>query len=225
MLRELGEAYQRLYPHVLVEVRGGGTAIGRRQLDARNADVAAISWQAPAVSLPLTMHAEAVATDEIAIVAHPDNKVAGITLQQVKSLYQGEVLNWAALGWSDLATIVISREDGSGTRAAFEMMVMGNDRVTLDALVMPSSGAVVDYVATHKNAVGYVSQAYLATQGERVRTLAVEDVRPGSVGYHLARTLYLYRQAGAAETVQGFTTFATGPAGQAIVARYASPLR
>ncbi len=42
---------------------------------------------------------------------------------------------------------MISREDGSGDRTAFEALAMGGERVTLNALVMPTSQAVVDYVA------------------------------------------------------------------------------
>jgi ABC-type phosphate transport system substrate-binding protein len=90
--------------------------------------------------------------------------------------------------------LIISREDGSGDRNAFEALVMGDDRVTLDALVMPTAEAVADYVTQHPAAIGYAS---LAQERDDLRVLPVEGVTPSAEQvdagtYHLGRLLYLY---------------------------------
>ena len=96
---------------------------------------------------------------------------------------------------------------------------MGGQRVTLNALVMPSSRAVVDYVATHPLAVGYVSSA---AADDLVRIVPVEgqapveaDVRSGA--YYLARTVYLATRDPFSPAVRGFLEFVDSAEGQKIV--------
>jgi phosphate transport system substrate-binding protein len=100
-------------------------------------------------------------------------------------------------------------------------MVMTDDRVTLTALVMPNSQAVVDYVAGDPRAIGYVSMGYV--NGE-VKTLAMEELLPTpenvSPGlYNLTRELAILSRPGASSEAKAFLDFALSPAGQAIVAR------
>ena len=85
---------------------------------------------------------------------------------------------------------------------------MGGDRVTLNALVMPTSQAVVDYVASHRNAVGYVSTGVLT---DTVRAVPVEEVPPTAATvrsgeYRLGRVLYLYAPQPAHRKSRRFST-------------------
>jgi phosphate transport system substrate-binding protein len=241
LLRELAAAYQTGHPNVLVDVRGGGSAVGLSELRGGEVELAAISWQvedprqskipvrgeADAGKVPAGTQAVPVARDAIALIVHPANRLPGLTLLQAKAIYQGETLDWSALGAPSAETVVISREDGSGTRAAFEALVMGSDRVTLSAVVMPDSQAVVDYISTHRAAIGYVTMAELS---DRVRAVPVEDAAPTAANvrggvYHLTRLLYLYVPTPTPPATRAFVDFVLSPAGQAIVARHHAALR
>ncbi len=227
MLRDLAAEYQRLHPNVVVDVQPSDTEAGLRALAAGEADLAAVSWQPAQAGLPPGATGVPVARDAIAMIVDPANTLPGLTLLQTKAIYQGEVLDWRALGGPALETLVVSREDGSGTREAFEKLVMGSERVTLNAVVMPGSQAIVDYVARHPGAIGYVS-AGLAD--DRVRELPLEEIAPGRANiqagaYHLTRVLYLYRAPGSGPTAETFSDFTISPAGQNIVARHFLPVR
>lgn len=222
LLTDLAQAYQTQHPNVLLDLRAGGSAVGIAELEAGRIDLAAVSWHPASAQPPTRLRAIPVGRDAIAIVVHPRNTTPGLTLLQLRAIFRGDALNWEALGGSTGNPIVISREDGSGTRAAFEALVMGDDRVTLNALVMPSSRAVVDYVAAHPAAIGYVTHVLA---DDRVRVVPVEEIQPDSTAirsgtYHLARTLYLYAPTPAPVATQAFIDFALSPAGQAIVARH-----
>jgi len=39
-----------------------------------------------------------IARDGLTIITHPRNPAQGLTLLQLRALYRGEVLDWAALG-------------------------------------------------------------------------------------------------------------------------------
>lgn len=227
VLEELAQAYQARHPNVLVDVRGGGSAAGLEALRNGRADLAAVSWRPADERLPDSIQAVPIARDGIAIVVHPKNTVPGLTLLQLRALYRGETLDWSALAGAGGETVIISREDDSGTRAAFETLAMAGERVTLNALVMPTSQAVVDYVASHRGAVGYISTGAL-TDG--VRAVPVEDVAPTesavrSGTYNLGRVLYLYTPKPAPPATRAFLDFVLSPAGRVIVARHLVPLR
>ncbi len=226
-LDDLAQTYEASHPNVLVDVRGGGSAIGLEEVKNGAADVAAVSWQAAGQTPPTCAHALPVARDAIAIVVNPHNPAPGLTLLQIRAIYRGETLDWAAVGGPAEEPLIISREDGSGTRQAFEALVMGNDRVTLNALVMPGSQAVVDYVAGHRAALGYVSQAALT---DAVRVVPIEGMTPTAANvrtgaYHLIRPLYLCAPEPVPVATQGFLDFALSPAGQTVIARHHVPLR
>ena len=227
VLEELAAAYQLGHPQTLVSVLGSGTAIGIQELRGKESDLAAVSWKPGTEKLPDDLQSIPVARDGLAIIVNPQNTITNVTSLQLRALFRGETLDWGTVGGSGGGPVVISREDGSGSRAAFEALAMGGERVTLNALVMPSSQAVVDYVAAHRNAVGYVSTGVLT---DTVRAVPLEEVAPNgatlrSGEYRLGRVLYLYAPQPASSEVRAFIDFVLSPAGQAIVARRLVPVR
>jgi phosphate transport system substrate-binding protein len=217
---DLAAGYTEQFPLADIEVLGQGTQFGLNELAAGRADLALASW------LPANLDAQwettSVARDGIAIIVHPTNEVAGLGLLQLQDLFSGRVHDWAGVGGSSTQgeVQVVSREAGSGTRSAFEGLAMGERRVTPLAVVAPSSEEVVEYVATHPDAVGYVSMGAMLPQ---VKVLSIEGEMPtpesarrGS--YPLSRDLWLVTAGSPSNSVESFRRFALSPAGQQIVA-------
>lgn len=226
-LEALAAAYEADHPQVLVEVRGGGTAVGKQFLQRGQADLAAVSWRAPHEAKDGQWQAVPVARDGIAIIVHPSNPITGLTFLQLRAIYRGEILDWGAVGGAGGVPLVTSREEGSGTRAGFEAMVMRGEEVTLNAVVLPTSKAMIDYVASHRNAIGYVSTGALTN---RVRVVAVEETMPTpemlrAGAYPLGRVLYLYAPRTPSPAAKSFMDFALSPSGQAVIGRHLVPIR
>ncbi len=226
-LHDLATAYQQRRSHVRIELLGNGSAAGLHELQNRTVDIAAISWKPREVAPPAGLIAVPFARDGIGIIVHPANRIAGLTLNQVRRIYRGEVLDWQALGGPATEPLVISREDGSGTRAAFEAIAMAGEQVTLNAVVMPGSQAVVEQTARSVGAIGYVSMSAIT---DTVRVVPVEELLPTpahvrSGAYHLTRDLYLYVHSPAGPEVQRFLDFVAGAEGQRIIGRHHVPLR
>ncbi|MCB9453173.1 MAG: phosphate ABC transporter substrate-binding protein [Anaerolineaceae bacterium] len=168
-----------------------------------------------------------VGQDGIAIITHPDTGVSGLSSDQLRRIYQGQVASWHELGGNDQELVVISREDGSGTRAAFEHLVMGERITTLSAQVAPSSAAVVTSVAQQPGSIGYISMSYV---DDTVRVLRVDDseLTADTVldnTYPLRSTLYM---VGAAEpqdeAYRHFIAWIQSIEGQAVVGEHYAPL-
>jgi phosphate transport system substrate-binding protein len=235
LLHDLADAYQAQHPNVHITIEGYGSQGGVKRLRASSAgspedglDLVASSWWPLAgIEASGDLTATAVARDGIALIVHPHNSVPGLTLLELQRIYAGRTLSWQEVGGPSDDIVVISREDGSGTRAAFEALVMGDEPVTLAAVVMPSSAAVVEHVAKHPTAIGYVSTAYLT---DTVRALPIEGQLPTSAAlrsgaYPLTRSLYLVGGEASSQAARAFVGFAVSPAGQSIVARRYLPRR
>ena len=156
------------------------------------------------------------AHDGISVIVHPASPLTEIGLVHLQDIFRGRVQEWGG----EVLT-VISREDGSGIRAAFENIVLGDQDVTLAAVVMPSTSTVVEYVARTPGAIGYVSTRWLDA---RVRVLPVEGFYPSLVtvsdgSYPLSRSLYLAAVAEPTGEIREFAQWVLGPEGQAIVGR------
>ena len=227
VLTDLGAAFQAAHPNVSVVVYGGGSEIGLQALDEGTADLAAVSWEIGALTEADGLRSIPIARDGLTLIVNQKNHVANLTILQLRALYRGETLDWQGVGGSASEPVVISREDGSGDRAAFEVLVMGGQRVTLNALMLPTAQTVADYVAGHPDAIGYVS---MAQRDESVRVVPIEGISPSPDGvrsgaYHLNRVLSLVLPRAASPAAQAFVDFALSPAGQRIIAVHHVSLR
>ncbi len=225
LLRDLEQAFYAQHPEIYLDIQEDNTSLGLALLADGEIDMAAASWLPE--ELPETWMSTPIAWDGIAVIVYPDNPLEELTMLQLRQLFAGWAFRWedvgAPMGTPDTeATIhILSREDGSGTRAIFEERVMGEERVTLTALVMPGGDAVVDYVAEHPQAIGYVSMGQV---DERVKMLRIEGIRPtpetvSDGSYHLARPFYLVTRGEPTGPGKRFIDFVLSPAGQTIVSK------
>ena len=163
-----------------------------------------------------------VAYDGIALLVNPENKVKNISLEDVKNVYTGKITNWKQLGGEDAPIVVISREEGSGTRDAFQEIVgYKSEELTKEATISDGSGAVKTTVAGNKNAIGFASFEYI---DNTVSALSVNDVEPTAdnvkVGqYKISRPFLLVTKSDSVtENGQKLIDYVLSPEGQQIVA-------
>lgn len=162
-----------------------------------------------------------LAYDGIAIIVHPDNPVADLTMEQIAGIYTGTITNWSEVGGNDGEIVCIGREAGSGTRDGFET-ISGTEDACQYRQELTSTGAVITAVASNPNAIGYAS---LASVKETVKALSVggvvpseETVRDGS--YAIQRPFVLVTREGVAlsETAQRFFDYVTSAEAHELIA-------
>ncbi|MBC8264521.1 MAG: phosphate ABC transporter substrate-binding protein [Anaerolineales bacterium] len=224
LVEELAQAYAERHKHVTIAVEGRGSLLGIEMVRQGQVDIGMASWKesedTSAVSTS-KLWSTPIALDGIAIVVHPENRVEGLTMLQLKDVFFGRIWDWKDVRGQAGEILVVSREDGSGTRAVFEDLVMQGKRVTPTAVVMPSSRAVVEYVAEHPEAIGYVSMGYVS---EEVKVLEIEEAAPTPKSvrqgeYHLFSPLFLITRQEPTDEIKGFVDFVLSPTGQSIVGR------
>jgi phosphate transport system substrate-binding protein len=141
LAEKCAQAFMSKNPDVTITIQGGGSSVGVKSTDEGTVDIGAASRELKDSEPSLIKHL--LAKDGIAIVCHPSNSVTGLTKEQVKEIYAGNITKWSDVGGPDEDIHVVAREEGSGTRAAFEEMVMGEDTlITETAILQPSNGAL-----------------------------------------------------------------------------------
>lgn len=166
--------------------------------------------------------ATTVALDGIAIIVNKDSKVEDLTVEQIASIFTGEVTNWKDVGGDDLEISCIGRESGSGTRDGFESVTKTSDKCKL-AQELTSTGAVISAVQNNKNAIGYASLSAVDGQSgvKAVKVAGVEcseaTVLDGS--YAIQRPFVLVTKDGVklSDAAQKFFDYATSSAASDLI--------
>ncbi|MBZ0287466.1 MAG: substrate-binding domain-containing protein, partial [Anaerolineae bacterium] len=174
LLHDLTAQYVQINPHFVFDtLTGNFQMMLDKLLSEPNAYL--LTDHLPDDRPESTVMAWPLGQDGIAVIVHPGTVINQLTAEQLRSIYLGHVSNWRDVSGDDLDITVFSREDGSGTRAEFERLVMGARQTTQSAQVAPSSAAMVEGVSKTKGAVGYVSMSYV---DDRVRALTIDDAAP-----------------------------------------------
>ncbi|PZX05674.1 phosphate ABC transporter substrate-binding protein (PhoT family) [Psychrobacillus insolitus] len=163
-----------------------------------------------------------IAYDGIVVVTHPSNKVKDLTMEQIKQIFTGEVTNWNELGGDDLEIVVVSREDGSGSRDAFQEIVeYSSGELIRNSIIASGNGNIKTTVANNKHAVGFISFEYI---DDSISTIDINGVEATAENvlqekYSLARPfLFVYKEGQLTDAGQRFIDFILSEDGQLIAA-------
>jgi len=214
---KLAEHFMLEHPTFAINVQAGGSTAGVQACITHTVDIGMCSRELKGDERVLT--ALPICYDGIAIVVNPLNPVTSLSLSQVRGIFNGTIKNWSELGWIDRRIDAVSREDGSGTRGAFEELVMGTDTIADATMVQDSNGSVREVVATDPYAIGYLS---LGIVDARVTAVAIDSVQPSAdtikaKRYKIVRP-FLYLTLGApSEPAQLFIRYVLSEAGQSLL--------
>jgi phosphate transport system substrate-binding protein len=239
----IAAAWAEAYEDASVVASGGGTGIGVKQLTDGSIDICNASRPLKAAEKEAikAKHGKEVVEyhigyDALAIFTNLANPLKEISVEELKGIYsaEGTIADWSGLPASTMTDKieVLGRESTSGTYEYFQEETCGKDdkgklkpfRQGISA--MSSSQAIVDTLATTKNAIGYDGMAF---KTDKVKWLAVakkkgdKAVTPGadaarSGEYPLARKLFIYTVGEPKPHVKAFITWLLGVDGQKLVA-------
>jgi len=222
------EAFKSVRPDVQIDIQGGGSSVGVKSAGEGTVDVGMASREIKDSELDEfpDLNIFVIAQDGIAIAVNPGVAVDGLTKDQVQEIFTGAITNWSEVGGPDKPIVVVSREEGSGTRGAFEEMVMavgssGEETPIVDtAILLPSNGAVRTTVSTTDDSIGYLSFGYLDASVKALSIDGVEATVANALGgaYPIVRPLNMMTQGQPSELVKAWIDFILSAEGQQIVA-------
>jgi phosphate transport system substrate-binding protein len=211
------EVFMEKRPGIGVNVQGGGSSAGIQACMSGACQIGTSSRELKPQEKVL--HEIVVARDGLAIVVHPSNPVRGATLAQIKQIFEGDLRNWRPLGGPDREITVVTREEGSGTRGAFQELVMGKTRIFKGAITEDSNGTVREIVANDPYSIGFIS---LGLVNEQVRALSLDGVEGNETNilnhsYKLVRPFLFLTREEPSGLAKEFIEFVLSKEGQDLI--------
>lgn len=214
----LVEEYSKNNPDLKISVQGGGSGMGIRSISQGIADIGMSSKElSPEESKGLEV--VEIGKEGIVIGVSNSNPIDDLTTEELRKIFSGEISNWKDLGGPDESIHVVTREDGSGTRSAFESIVMDGERIKNDATVQSSTESVKQTVATDSAAIGYMSLAHMSDDVKPVKINGVvsseENIRNGE--YELQRPFLFLMSENHTADIDDFINWIKSPEGEKII--------
>jgi len=211
------EVFMEKRPGLGVNVQGGGSSAGIQACKSGACQIGMSSRELKGDERDLVEIV--VARDGLAIIVHPTNPVRGAKVAEIKQIFAGDLRNWKYLGGPDRSITVVTREEGSGTRGAFQELVMGKTRIFKGAITEDSNGTVREIVAHDPHSIGFIS---LGLVNEQVRALELdgaaaneENIRNGR--YKLVRPFLFVSRGELTGAAKEFVDFVLSEEGQVLI--------
>jgi phosphate transport system substrate-binding protein len=220
LAEELAQAFMAKNKGVKVFIQGGGSGAGIKSAMNGTADIGASSRELKPEEQSLVE--TVIAKDGIAIVVNKANSIRNLNKKQLQKIYTGEYTNWKEVGGPDMKIVVVNREAGSGTRGAFEELVLEKLTNTSNCLVQASTGAVQQTVAVTKESIGYISLG--SYDPHSVKALTIDNVECTEANilakkYIIQRPFLMLTKSAPTGVVKAFLDFILSKEGQKIVAK------
>ena len=212
VIGSLGESFTNSNPGTSYTYNPAGSGSGIKAVSEGTCDIGLSSRNLKDDEKASGLTGTVLALDGIAVIVNPNNPISDLSVEQIASIYKGEITNWKDVGGNDAEIVLIGREAGSGTRDGFESITGTNDACKYRQ-ELTSTGDVITTVSQNPDAIGYAS---LASLKDNVKALTVggiapteETVKDGS--YVIQRPFVLVTKDGVelSETAKKFFDYAT----------------
>ncbi|MBR9828939.1 MAG: phosphate ABC transporter substrate-binding protein PstS family protein [Oceanospirillales bacterium] len=212
------EEFKRSYPNVNIQIQAAGSSTAPPALTEGTSNIGPMSRKMKDKEIesfekkygykPTPV---AVAIDALAVFAHKDNPIQGMSIDQVDAVFSStrkcgaeqDASKWSDLGiggsLADQSIQLFGRNSVSGTYGYFKKVALCKGDFKNSVNEQPGSASVVQSVSTSVNALGYSGIGYktasvralpLSKSGTNFVEPTPENAITGK--YPLARSLYVY---------------------------------
>jgi phosphate transport system substrate-binding protein len=218
---QAAEAFHAAHAQTSVLVSGLGSSAGIEAVSAGTAQIGTSSRDLKPAERGLGLVDTPIAYDGIAVIVSPMNRVGALTSEQLRDIFSGRVKNWSQVGGEDRPIELVNRDEASGTREAFQKIVMKDAKFDPAATVLPGTGQVRDVVARAPGAIGYISLGFVVPRFTNVpvKALAIDGVAPSEKTvadgtYPIGRVLHFLTKGAPTGVTKQFIDFVLSDAVQ-----------
>ena len=212
------EEFKREYPNVNIQIQAAGSSTAPPALTEGTSNLGPMSRKMKDKEIEAFEKkygykptAVPVAIDALAVFAHKDNPIKGLSMDQVDAIFsstrkcgaEADVTKWSDLGLTgslaDQSIQLFGRNSVSGTYGYFKEHALCKGDYKNSVNEQPGSASVVQSVSTSVNGIGYSGIGYktasvralpLSKKGDNYVEATPENAATGK--YPLSRFLYVY---------------------------------
>ncbi|MBT9394062.1 substrate-binding domain-containing protein [Hymenobacter sp. NST-14] len=248
ILKSQVDTFQKLYPAAQVQATYQPERDIVQALLADSIRLAVISRQLTAEEenhfkrLKIEPKTIRIGVDGVAIIMHPGNPDSLLTTAQLRGIFTGQLKQWGQISpKNSLGDITAVFDNNNSSTARFvQDSITGGVALAKGIFASKSNPALLDYVATHPNAIGVIGVNWISDRDDaavqkflkRVRVAGISSKASGATSddyfqpyqaylaqktYPLRRELYVVSREARAGLGTGFASFVAGNKGQLIM--------
>lgn len=178
-----------------------------------------------------------IAEDAIAIIINNENSDTVFTVEQIKSILQGNDTLWTQLNKdSRLGKInVVFDNNGSANTAYMRDSLLHGSAFSSNTFAVKSNPEVIEYVSEHKNAIGVLSVNWISDSDDTLTQNFLKKIKVAAISkngskpvkphqayiktkeYPFTRDVYMINRQTRSGLGMGFVSFVAGQKGQLII--------
>ncbi|AFY70709.1 phosphate ABC transporter substrate-binding protein, PhoT family [Thalassoporum mexicanum PCC 7367] len=228
LMQNLNNAYAQANPSIPA-IYGqpannpNGSSGGIRNLINGTVDLAASSRPLKPEEATANLQVVAIAKDAVAVVVSASNPYrGGLTMSQLRQIYEGRITNWSEVGGPNVPIKVINRAQASGTRDLFQNVVLLSQSFAPDSanfITWPQDETTAIIRELGNNGISYATVSQVANQST-VRIMPIDDSLPTDINairnntYPISRNIFLITTKQTSPAVKEFIELALSPQGQ-----------
>lgn len=169
-----------------------------------------------------------IGMDALTVSVNKENPILklkkGLTKEEIQKIFSGEAQLWSDIESSlpKSKIVLVVRDASGGAGEVFEKGIMGDKKVSKDAIQSPSMGALGQKIADNKDAIGYASVGIVDQLKGKIVSMDVDGVAPTSENiingkYKIARPLLIIKDGELNAGEKTFMDYVTSDEGLKVV--------
>ena len=208
-----------------ITLHGGGATRGIEDVAAGKADLGGSCRHVLMRPEERGVELIPVGWDALVVITHRSNPVESLTMEQVRSIFSRDIINWKQVGGPDRIIKVLARTGKiSGVGRMARELVFKNPKkdFTSGAKLVKSSGPLETAIEKMPWTIGFTGIS--SARKRSVKFIRIEGKEPSydtiaNGEYMLYRPLYLVIRQNPSPDVRKFVAFIRGPEGQNVIKR------
>lgn len=233
LVKQLQFAYTLVNPSIpttygIPDGKPNGTNAGLKNLIDGKVMIAASSRPLKSSEIEAGLVGFPIAKDALGIAVGINNPYkGGLTMEQLKGIFQGKITNWQEVGGPDAPIKVINRSRDSGTHSLFKDVVLLGESFAPDGanfITREQDETTPILQALGNNGISYSTVSQIENQ-KTVRIVPINEISPTdrnaikNGSYPISRVVYIAVPKKTSPAAKQFVDLALSDRGQEIVTR------
>jgi phosphate transport system substrate-binding protein len=213
--------FRKDHPGVEIEIRRANSNYGVSAAQSGEIHIGLVTRNLTSAE-KAAFHVESVGHDAIIFLSYPWNDVSGLTLEQLRQIYLGKIINWREVGGEEKGIVPLTREANSALHAMFieNLFGKGFNGHEKAFVLRASKDKILRTIKRVRGSLGYGIVGLEEAQAEGVKVLAIDGKSPTEDNidrgvYPFTRPQLLVSKNGvdtiAQEWIRGFVKFGKQP--------------
>ena len=167
-----------------------------------------------------------LARDGLVLIVHPTNPIQNLAVEEIRDIFSGQTTHWNHSDMENQPIVPLTYQDTDDIFHEFHRLVMGRQRITSNAQVVPNIQAMIEQVTRLPNAIGYIPFSQLDTSLNAIQVNGIQASRASLTDniYPLRTTVFVIGRSEPPSVYRAFFSWVQNQIGQQIAAKQFIPL-